>query len=96
MSEMVERIARVLCERSGKNPDNTDGGSGFGGASRVGEPAWEAWADDARAVIEAMREPTEAMEAAGDACDEPSELGTCADASTHWAAMIAAALKDDA
>lgn len=51
----------------------------------------------ARAVIEAMREPTEAMIRAGQACDD-STTGFVqgADGETHWRAMIAAALSPDA
>lgn len=53
----------------------------------------------ARAAIEAMREPTEAMMKAGEACDEmwdeftatPKHAASC---EVHWQAMITAALSD--
>jgi hypothetical protein len=48
MSEMVERVARAICEAERMNPDDKLGG-------------WRHWQDAARAAIEAMREPTEAM-----------------------------------
>lgn len=48
MSEMVERVARAICESEKMNPDDALGG-------------WIHWQDAARAAIEAMREPTEAM-----------------------------------
>lgn len=54
---MVERVARVLSERRGTNPDAPWLGSG--------PPGWTVYADDARAAIAAMREPTEGMLIAG-------------------------------
>lgn len=49
MSEMIERVARAICDASHDNPD----------------PDWRAYEHLARAAIEAMREPTEAMSSAG-------------------------------
>jgi len=68
VSEMVERVARALCERCGVLPDDMAGGTWDGGSYAAGEPAWTTWKDDARAAIEAMRDPTEAMVTAGDSC----------------------------
>lgn len=51
MSEMVERVARAICEVEKMNPDDALGG-------------WVHWTEAARAAIEAMRNPTEAMELA--------------------------------
>lgn len=54
----------------------------------------------ARAAVVAMREPTEAMEAAGDNLDDwgvPSDPGGGnTSALAHWHAMIDAAIKDGA
>jgi hypothetical protein len=48
MSEMIERVARAICEAERMNPDDALGG-------------WVHWRDAARAAIEEMREPTEGM-----------------------------------
>lgn len=68
MSEMVERVARVLSERHSVD-------------LAMGAIVWE---DMARAAIEAMREPTEAMERKGDESDLSIFV---------WQAMIDEALK---
>jgi len=47
---------------------------------------WDEWIDEARAAIEAMREPTEAMINAGDRTDHDVE------ATMVWRAMIDEAL----
>jgi hypothetical protein len=52
MSEMIEKVARAICEEERMNPDDALGG-------------WVHWAPAARAAIEAMREPTEAIMDAG-------------------------------
>lgn len=54
MSEMVERVARALSIADGNHP---------GACSNDEEeiPAWKLYVKDARAAIEAMREPTAAM-----------------------------------
>jgi len=60
---MVERVARVLCWKNGMNPDLTLGGDGE-------NFLWHEYEDEARAAIEAMREPTQGMIEAGCAeCD---------------------------
>jgi hypothetical protein len=90
MSEMIERVARVICETQ-----NVDGFKCT--CPLLGEPEGNNWCNgnraiaQARAAIAAMREPTEAMVMAS----RPDWL----DASTWgdfdvWAAMIDAALKE--
>ncbi len=79
MSEMVERVAKVL-------------------ASRNSDAKWTWYLNDARAVIEAMREPTEAMcKAQGTnnlgSPDNVSGYLDCWSADDVWRAMIDAALK---
>ncbi len=71
MSEMIERVAKALVEAW---------------------PSWGTWGDEearkgARAAIEAMREPTEAMVIAG------GKQLDCAFERQCWRAMIDAALK---
>jgi len=75
---MVEKVARVLCWKNGMNPDLTLGGDGE-------NFLWHEYEDAARAAIEAMREPTEMMENAGDPFTR--------DTQGAWQAMIDAALK---
>jgi hypothetical protein len=88
MEDMVERVARALCRRQ---------------AERSAAPAlseWEmgqhvdAWwpdcVDDARAAIEAMREPTNYMETAAYGVRDPHSDFTAP--STLYRAMIDAAL----
>jgi hypothetical protein len=56
MSEMVERVARVLA----RHYDLLEHGV-------ASDATWQGWTDAARAAIEAMREPTDAMlDAPGD------------------------------
>ena len=91
MSEMIERVARVLATSEGENPDNT----------------WMFYEEKSRAAIEAMREPTKAqLEAAeeivvgyddfatGDGNIYLGIPGYPQKARDVWAALIDAALKD--
>jgi hypothetical protein len=55
MTEMVERAARVLARRAEPN-----------WPPEAAEALWSEFVDDAKAVISAMREPTEGMIAAID------------------------------
>jgi hypothetical protein len=53
MSEsMIDRVARALCLANGEDPDKPSGVFGVW---------WKSYRDEARAAIEAMREPTEEM-----------------------------------
>jgi hypothetical protein len=80
---MIERVAKILAERN-KSACNPD---------------WTAWVDDARAIIVAMREPTEAMVEAGElTLTEPIDaqgLPIECDEAAIWKAMIDAAGKQD-
>lgn len=65
MSDMVERASRAMCRLyytkrrlDPVSPKEID---------RLVDEMWESWADEARAAIEAMREPTEEMCDAGGA-----------------------------
>jgi hypothetical protein len=93
-NSMIERVARALYERA-RNP----AAPAEGGYVSNDEPPYTTldgkWnlSDMARAAIEAMREPTEAMVTAGGhaALDSVSQR---ADARDAWEAMIDAALKE--
>jgi len=52
MSEMIERVARTLCVANGEDPDKPSGAFG---------EWWKSYENEARAAIEAMREPTDVM-----------------------------------
>lgn len=82
MSEMVERVARVICQCAGYKPDEP--------VAMLSKPngkgtRWEFYISEARYVIEAMREPTEEMLSAG-----PGSPYMDRDV---WAKMINEALK---
>ena len=86
---MIERVAAAMWERThdGRWDDWGDGQD----ESRI------IHRDDARAAIEAMREPTDAMEAAGDDTFVYYTHSTSlldGDATVCWRAMIDAALKE--
>ena len=51
MKSPLERAARALCELDGNIP----------GATMNGKPLWQDYLPEVRAVIAAIREPTEAM-----------------------------------
>jgi hypothetical protein len=75
MSEMVERVARAIARAN--NGDDFD---------RVDEAVRELYRDEARAAIEAMREPSEEML-------RPYRFGEArAAVKSDWQTMIAAAL----
>lgn len=90
-AEMVERVARAIASKLETNPDEM-----IEDMSCVGShPAWTEYEESARAAIEAMREPTEAMRDAGGVVagsrrDDPD----CPTAEAVWSAMISAALKE--
>lgn len=62
MSEMVERVAKAICRSDGRDPDSVV----YEASPSYPRPylAWDDYLTNARAAIEAMREPTEAMEIA--------------------------------
>lgn len=74
MSEMVERVATAMA-RAAK--DNWD----------IPPQSEQTWRELARAAIEAMREPTEAMLSAGEPWSESNGLWR------SWGAMIDEALE---
>ncbi len=78
--DLVERVARAMFVVESDDPDDPG----------VWEYAAENYRALARAAIEAMREPTEAMIDAG------AIYADCNGAHGAWQAMIDAALKEDA
>lgn len=93
MSEnMVERVARAIQATRGPR-ENRD---------RAPPATRQLWLSDARAAIEAMREPTTAMIAAADALtvvgalDYHTAIDVPADHDEAWRAMIDAALAETA
>lgn len=69
--EMVERVARAICRAVGQDPDGLVGDPKVPPVPLHGTltvkflPLWKHFEPSARAAIEAMREPTEAMLMAG-------------------------------
>lgn len=83
MNEMIERVARALFEEEWDDKSSDPWES-------AEEDEREAWRKSARAAIEAMREPTAAME---DAMEGVTEYGGHISPSNAWHAAIDAALK---
>lgn len=86
MTEIVERVARAMvADESGPE------------GSRLFDIHWqefgEAYTKSARVAIEAMREPTEAMQTAGNAVEDPRPATSGPDAVWIWREMVSAALK---
>jgi len=93
----LERVARVLCEIDGGDPDEVRHGAlHAAGQTWLG---WEAHAADARKVIAAIREPSEAMVKAGNASKPYNVTGHC-EGTIHpvvqraWPVMIDALLDE--
>lgn len=112
MGEMVKRLARAICASYGDEYDEQpadlaalealrrrENGSRYDGVHPhdPGLPTQADWDECARAALQAMREPTEAMLEAGlDSGFWGSIEGSDADAteSKCWRAMIEAALSE--
>lgn len=86
----LEKAARALCELDGNPP----------GAVMDGKPLWQDFLPEVRTVLQAIREPSEEMEAAADALENVAcASGDSGDgvllndgAERIWQAMIDAAL----
>jgi hypothetical protein len=88
---MIERVARAICVASGLDPDRPFSSSNYSKETEPQEFAWHEYLPEARAAINAMREPTEAMEDAGNSATYIWIDETSADV---WPRMIDAALKE--
>jgi len=93
---MVEKVARALCVACGNDPDRLEPGNCVGdweGCDAVmpnGDPShfmWRSWVSEAKAAIEAMRDPTDVMIGCGILAYD----GKC---EQSYRAMIDAALKE--
>lgn len=94
----LERAARALSEANGVDPDYIDEGAD--------EPYWKCLVEDARAVLMAVREPSEAMLPDPHNTDtalyraarlmEDESVSTAEAAAAMWQAMIDAALNETA
>lgn len=88
MSEMVERVARTLCEKDiRKKQWNDPVGKLDAMLAGAVDYCWADHVEDARAVLAAMREPTDGQLQAAF-----NELVPAFDAIVCWRAMIDAAL----
>lgn len=95
MSEMVERVAVWFCLQRGLDPGRPVWTGPIEGP-RVAVPTWTRFAEEARALIAEMREPTAPMLAAGASwlSDERGNPGSEAMAHGFFQSMIDEALKD--
>ncbi|WP_260581169.1 hypothetical protein [Sphingopyxis sp. PET50] len=92
----LERAARALCLADGLDPDRKFKSSDWSEGTAPHEFAWHEYLPKARAVLTAIREPSEGMREAGAgqlfgaASDDWGE-----DAKKVWVAMIEAALTEN-
>lgn len=86
MSEMVERVARALCRQY----EIEDGFSPEQAERHADSPMRANFRNAARAAIEAMREPTDAMNDAGETARDVDDFGVM----YTYIAMIDTALKE--
>ncbi|MDO7841057.1 hypothetical protein [Sphingomonas immobilis] len=84
---MIERVAREICKLEWRDPDEVCIGEGH--ASGQTWLGWQVYVAESRAIIEAMREPTEGMRSAWLGSGRESVT-----AARDWNAMIDAALAE--
>jgi hypothetical protein len=103
MSEMLERVARALCQADGCSSDAVLGivpDIGSVPPADIVAPAWRRYVDKARSAIVAMREPTNDMLEAGafyfivDGEAGPTLEAEISLARSTFRAMLEVALKD--
>lgn len=85
MSDMVDRVAKALSIADGMHPDACSN-------DEAEIPMWTLYVDDARAAIEAMREPTKAMLDELDLANRG--WGTTDHSREIWQSVIDIALKE--
>lgn len=90
MTDMIERVARALCRCRVSQSDYV---LGWASVEQEVHYCWNEWTEEARAAIEAMREPTEDMLYTGNA-QIPDWDRQIEDVRNTWHAMIDAALKE--
>jgi hypothetical protein len=90
MNEMIERVARAICKSHGLHPD----ADAFKHGALRHYPIWQTYEEDARAAVEALRVPTQAMlEAGQEALPDPVNYNGPVDCIEPWDAMINEILK---
>lgn len=102
MSEMIERVARAICQSAFDRGvyDRVTCGDALGLSQRqvTVDDMWQLHRAEARAAIEAMREPTDAMcEAGAIYYHDNYQEGRAKEQTTAqpiWEAMVDAALKE--
>lgn len=82
---MIEKVARALVTSSGLDPDQQYGRHG---------PEWKLYVDNAKAAIEAMREPTPEMLVSED-IHWGYSCHVCGGLKSGYETMIDAALKEE-
>ena len=103
MTEMIERVARAICAAEGIDPDARrrsaaairmmmSDGREWDNSEDLGAE-WEEWVPQARAAIEAMREPTPGMRWPMSYAAWHSGSGQ--DIANVWRSGVDAALKED-
>jgi hypothetical protein len=85
---MVERVARALSVADGMHPQAASNDADE-------QPAWTLYVGMAKAAIESLREPTEAMVEASAAIYGDNYLYRYEYSKDQWRAMIDAALKGE-
>lgn len=84
MSEMIERVARVLCKADDEPWEKL--------AETAGDPSRESYRCMARGAIEAMREPIKEVMVSDDYDDQLFDLHRRDDAAGIWRTLIDRAL----
>lgn len=98
MSEMIERVARAMCQEAEEEVTRQNGEPGWQTLGYASQEAWveENWpnyAGQARVAIEAMGEPTPEMEQAGaETMGETEGFGPPQQSGLIYRGMIHAAL----
>jgi hypothetical protein len=98
---MIEKVARAIYEADPESGYHPDDRLSFWAGDGYSDEVWNLWRAIARAAIEAMREPTDAMDEAGSAVHEASDTDphrewNGADIDGIWKAMIDEALNQTA
>lgn len=95
---MIERVARAICVASGLDPDRPFSSSNYSKETEPQEFAWHEYLPEARAAINAMREPTESMVENGadseNTLEAMTDLTDAQSVRNIYHAMIDRALKD--
>lgn len=92
MVSMIDRIGRAICQSEDGGADGTECGLIGNTCDVCSSRGAEVMQKNARAVLAAMREPTEAMHEAGN--DELDRVDGAAFCESIWQIMIDAALAE--